>query len=70
MTVKRRGNQVGPDDSGRDRPGGCPTSGFVRTATSERAAAATRRAIAELEAGKGKRFTSVKALMNDLNADD
>jgi DNA-damage-inducible protein J len=32
--------------------------------------ATTRKAIAELEAGKGKRFTSVKALMNDLNADD
>jgi DNA-damage-inducible protein J len=31
---------------------------------------ATRRAIAELEAGKGKRFTSVKALITDLNADD
>jgi DNA-damage-inducible protein J len=32
--------------------------------------AATRRAIAELEAGKGKRFRSVKALMDDLHADD
>jgi DNA-damage-inducible protein J len=32
--------------------------------------AATRKAIAELESGKGKRFASVKALMNDLNADD
>ncbi|MGA2185235.1 MAG: type II toxin-antitoxin system RelB/DinJ family antitoxin [Bryobacteraceae bacterium] len=32
--------------------------------------ATTRRAIAELEAGKGKRFTSVDALMTDLNADD
>ena len=32
--------------------------------------AATRKAIAELEAGKGKRFTSTKALMKDLNADD
>jgi DNA-damage-inducible protein J len=32
--------------------------------------ATTRRAIAELEAGKGKRFTSVKTLMNDLHADD
>jgi DNA-damage-inducible protein J len=31
--------------------------------------ARTRKAIAELEAGKGKRFTSVRALMNDLNAD-
>ncbi len=31
--------------------------------------ARTRKAIAELEAGKGKRFASVKALMNDLNAD-
>jgi DNA-damage-inducible protein J len=32
--------------------------------------AATRKAIAELEAGKGKRFTTVDALMADLNADD
>jgi DNA-damage-inducible protein J len=30
----------------------------------------TRRAIAELEAGKGKRFDGVDALMADLNADD
>jgi hypothetical protein len=29
--------------------------------------ATTRKAIAELEAGKGKRFTSTKALMADLN---
>jgi DNA-damage-inducible protein J len=32
--------------------------------------ATTRKAIAELEAGKGKSFTSVDALMADLNADD
>ena len=32
--------------------------------------AITRAAIAELEAGKGKRFDSVEALMADLNADD
>jgi DNA-damage-inducible protein J len=32
--------------------------------------AATRKAMAELEAGKGKRFTSVDALMADLHADD
>jgi DNA-damage-inducible protein J len=32
--------------------------------------ATTRKAIAELEAGKGKRFNSVDALMADLNADD
>ena len=32
--------------------------------------AASRKAIAELEAGKGKRFASVSALMADLNADD
>lgn len=32
--------------------------------------AKTRKAIAELEAGKGKRFTSVDALMADLHADD
>jgi DNA-damage-inducible protein J len=32
--------------------------------------ATTRKAIAELEAGKGKKFTSVEALMADLNADD
>ncbi|MFZ5833925.1 MAG: type II toxin-antitoxin system RelB/DinJ family antitoxin [Pseudomonadota bacterium] len=32
--------------------------------------AATRKAIAELESGKGKKFKSVRALMKDLNADD
>ena len=32
--------------------------------------AATRKAITELESGKGKKFKSVKALMKDLNADD
>ena len=32
--------------------------------------ATTRKAMAELEAGKGKRFDSVEALMADLNADD
>lgn len=32
--------------------------------------ATSRRAIAKLEAGKGKRFTSRDALMADLNADD
>jgi DNA-damage-inducible protein J len=32
--------------------------------------ARTRKAIAELEAGKGKRFSSVDDLMADLNADD
>ena len=31
--------------------------------------AATRKAIAELETGKGKKFKSVKALMKDLNLD-
>jgi len=31
---------------------------------------ATRKAIAELEAGKGERFSSVDDLMADLNADD
>ena len=31
---------------------------------------ATREAILELEAGKGKRFDSLDALMVDLNADD
>ena len=30
----------------------------------------TRKAIAQLESGKGKRFASVKALMADLHADD
>lgn len=30
----------------------------------------TRKAIAELEAGKGKRFNNVDDLMADLNADD
>lgn len=30
----------------------------------------TRKAIAELESRKGKRFTSVEALMADLHADD
>ncbi|MES2237207.1 MAG: type II toxin-antitoxin system RelB/DinJ family antitoxin [Pseudomonadota bacterium] len=32
--------------------------------------ATTRKAVADLEAGKGKRFTSVDALMADLHADD
>jgi DNA-damage-inducible protein J len=32
--------------------------------------AATRKAIAELEAGKGKRFTRVDALMADLHEND
>ena len=32
--------------------------------------ATTRKAIAELEAGKGKRLTSVEALMADLHAGD
>jgi DNA-damage-inducible protein J len=32
--------------------------------------ARTRKAIAELENGKGKSFASVKALMADLHADD
>jgi DNA-damage-inducible protein J len=32
--------------------------------------AVSRKAIAELEAGKGKKVKSVKALMADLNADD
>ncbi|MDR3722979.1 MAG: type II toxin-antitoxin system RelB/DinJ family antitoxin [Terracidiphilus sp.] len=32
--------------------------------------AVTRRARTELEAGKGKRFKSVKGLMADLHADD
>lgn len=31
---------------------------------------ATKRAMAELEAGKGKKFASVDALMADLHADD
>ena len=32
--------------------------------------ATTRKAIAELEAGKGKRFATTHALMADLNEDD
>jgi DNA-damage-inducible protein J len=32
--------------------------------------ATTRKAMAELEAGKGKRFTNTAALMADLNEDD
>jgi len=32
--------------------------------------AQTRKAINELESGKGRSFTSVKALLADLNADD
>ena len=32
--------------------------------------AATRKAMVELEAGKGQRFTSVEALMADLHAND
>jgi len=31
--------------------------------------AATRKAIAELEAGKGKKFATIDDLMTDLNAD-
>lgn len=30
----------------------------------------TRKAIAELESGKAKRFSNIKALMEDLNEDD
>ena len=40
--------------------------GFVEMSDDE----ASRKAIAELEAGEGKRFSSVDALMADLNADD
>ncbi len=40
-----------------------PSEVKVRNAT-------TRKAIAELEAGKGKRFASVDDLMADLHADD
>ncbi|MDA8373249.1 MAG: type II toxin-antitoxin system RelB/DinJ family antitoxin [Actinomycetota bacterium] len=32
--------------------------------------ATTRKAIAELEAGKGKSFDSIEALMAEMNADD
>jgi DNA-damage-inducible protein J len=32
--------------------------------------ATTRKAMAELEAGKGKKFTSVEAMMAELNAND
>ena len=32
--------------------------------------AATRKAMAELDTGKGKRFATVKALMADLHAED
>jgi DNA-damage-inducible protein J len=32
--------------------------------------ATTRKAIAELESGKGKHFATVEALMADLHADD
>ena len=32
--------------------------------------ATTRKAIAELEGGKGKRFKTVDSLMADMNADD
>ena len=32
--------------------------------------ATTRKAIKELEAGKGKKFRNIDALMADLNADD
>ncbi len=32
--------------------------------------ATTRKAMKELEAGKGKKFSTVEALMADLNADD
>jgi hypothetical protein len=43
---------------------------FFFEAKDRRPSAVTRRAIAELEAGKGKKFSSVEALMADLNADD
>jgi DNA-damage-inducible protein J len=32
--------------------------------------ATTRKAIAELESGKGKKFSNINALMADLHADD
>lgn len=32
--------------------------------------ATTRKAVADLQAGKGKRFANVDALMSDLHADD
>jgi DNA-damage-inducible protein J len=32
--------------------------------------ATTRNAITELKAGKGEKFTSIDALMDDLHADD
>lgn len=40
------------------------------TRKDERPNAATRAAIAELEAGKGERFASLEALMEDLQAED
>ncbi len=50
---------------------------LVRVATEKRLPfeikvpnAATKKAIDELEQGKGKRFSGVAALMDDLNADD
>jgi len=44
-------------------------SGVYRS-KSRRPNATTRKTIAQLEAGKGKRFAGTDALMADLNADD
>ena len=59
------------------RQSGCPSI-CSHIATNERRLpfdvkvpnATTRKAIAELEAGKGKRFANVDDLMTDLHADD
>jgi|GEM_PF-3529729 len=48
----------------------CGTGALHDAGRSKTVHEGTRKAIAELEAGKGKRFASVDALMVDLHADD
>lgn len=48
----------------------CGAGAFHDAGRSKTVHEGTRKAIAELEAGKGKRFASVDALMVDLHADD
>jgi hypothetical protein len=60
---------MSPTDADRaDSPPGC--TGDSSPSRVKVPSAATREAIAELEAGKGERFASVEALMEDLKAED
>jgi DNA-damage-inducible protein J len=61
--VKKRLSKKRDDDAAKGDGRCSPSDAEVPNAI-------TREAIAELEAGKGKRFASVKALMADLNAHD